>query len=189
MSIRDHESGTVRAASRAGGGSAVFWFLIVLGVGTFAPCILVPEWRAYQAAKIVEQRERHRVNRLKALVERERRQLEAIQNDPTVVARLAQRDLGFHRPGETVIAVPVNVADAQAHLAEVDDDESFVPAPIPPPTWFSRAFWWLPDLNYDAIFCEPSTRNIVMLMSLSVIMVAVVLFHRTGIVASESATS
>ena len=41
-------------------GAAVFWFLILLGVSTFAPCIIVPEWRNYQSAKVAEQREGHR---------------------------------------------------------------------------------------------------------------------------------
>ena len=40
-------------------GAAVFWFLILLGVSTFAPCIIVPEWRNYQSAKVAEQREGH----------------------------------------------------------------------------------------------------------------------------------
>lgn len=188
MSVRKGDAGTFREMPRRGG-AAVFWVLILLGVGTFAPCILVPEWRAYQLAKVAEQREKHRIDRLKALVDRERRQLDAIQNDPTVVARLAQRDLGFHRPGETVVPVPIDYSDSQAHLADVDDDESFVPTPVVPPAWFSRVFWWLPDLNYDAIFCEPSTRCTVMLMSMSVIIVAVVLFHRQGAAAPKPQTA
>ncbi len=160
-------------------GAAVFWFLILLGVSTFAPCIIVPEWRSYQAAKVAEQREQYRLNRLKEVVARERRQVEAIQNDPTVVARLAQRDLGFHRPGETVVSVPVEDSDRFAGLVDLDDD-GFVASSVVPPAWFTRATWWLPDFNYDAIFCEPSTRPIVMLMSVAVIVAAVVLFHRSA---------
>lgn len=160
-------------------GAAVFWFLILLGVSTFAPCILLPEWRAYQAAKIAEQREQHRLDTLRSVVARERRQLDAIHNDPTVVARLAQRDLGFHRPGEKVVTVPVENPDRFASIADLED-EGFVPQPVPPPVWFSRASWWLPDFDYDAVFCDPTTRPIVMLMSVSIIVVAVVLFQRTA---------
>lgn len=157
-------------------GAAVFWLLILMGVSTFAPCILLPEWRNYQAAKIAEQREHHRIEKLRQVVERERRQVEAIQNDPTVVARLAQRDLGFRRPGETIVPVPVSSSNNYDNIAELDD-EDFEPAPILPPVWLSRATWWLPDMNYDAVFCDSSTRPIVMLMSVSVIMVAVALFR------------
>jgi len=173
--------GRVRAKPSYGNGAAVFWFLILTGVITFAPCILLPEWRSYQAANAAQQREEHRVSKLKAVVDRERRQLNSIQNDPTVVARLAQRDLGFHRPGDTVVTVPVDEADSFAGLTDIDGNELFIPAPVPPPVWFSRATWWLPDLNYDAIFCDSSTRPIVMLMSMSVIVVAVVLFQRRSV--------
>ena len=158
-------------------GAAVFWFLFVLGVVTFAPCIIVPEWRNYQVAKVAEQREKHRLDKLRQVVASERRQVEAIQNDPTVVARLAQRDLGFLRPGEKIVAVDVGDSHQFAGMADLDEDY-FVPAPVLPPSWFTRATWWLPDFNYDAIFCDPSTRPIVMLMSISVIVVAVALFHR-----------
>lgn len=177
-------SGEPRASARATGtpganGAAVFWFLIILGVGAFSPCILLPEWRNYQAAKVAEQREQHRLDTLRGVLDRERRQLDAIHNDPTVVARLAQRDLGFHRPGEIMVTVPVENADRFAGLGDLDGEE-FVPKPVAPPAWFSRATWWLPDLDYDAIFCDPSTRPIVMLMSVSIIMTAVVLFNKPG---------
>lgn len=174
-----NESRTFDGASstRTSNGAAVFWLLIVLGVGTFSPCIVLPEWRGYQAAKVAEQRERHRIDQLKAEVSRERRQLDAIHNDPTVVARLAQRDLGFHRPGEKVVTVPVSDADRFAGFAD-SEQVQFVPQPVPPPVWFSRATQWLPDLNYDAVFCDPSTRPIVMLMSVSLIATAVVLFRQ-----------
>lgn len=160
----------------ASNGAAVFWLLILMGLSTFAPCILLPEWRDYQAAKIGEQREQHRVEKLRQVVEKERRQVEAIQNDPTVVARLAQRDLGFRRPGETVVPVSVASSSHYDSVAELED-EDFHPAAILPPAWFSQATWWLPDINYDAIFCDSGTRPIVMLMSVSVIMVAAVLFR------------
>jgi hypothetical protein len=170
------EDRPIRAATN---GAAVFWFLILLGVSTFAPCIIVPEWRNFQSAKVAEQRERHRLESLREVISRERRQVDAIQNDPTVVGRLAQRDLGFHRPGDTVVPVAIENQDHYASVAELDD-EDFVPSPVLPPVWFSRATWWLPDFNYDAIFCDPSTRPIVMLMSVTVIVVAVVLFHRAS---------
>ena len=158
-------------------GPAVFWMLILLGVSTFAPCIVLPEWRNYQAADIARQREQHRVDLLKAAVARHRGQLDAIQNDPTVVARLAQRDLGFHRPGETIVSVPV---ESQVELTAIDateEGDAFIPEPARPPLWFSRSTWWLPGFDYDAIFCDPKTRPIVMLMSIGIVAIAVVLFR------------
>ena len=157
-------------------GAAVFWLLTLMGISTFAPCILLPQWRDYQAAKVAEQREQYRVDKLRQLVEREKRQVDALQNDPTVVARLAQRDLGFRRPGETVVPVAVPPSSHYDSIAELGDDD-FQPTPVNPPVWFSRATSWLPDMNYDAVFCDSSTRPIVMLMSVSIVVVAVALFR------------
>lgn len=176
----------VRVKTSRGNGAPVFWLLFTLGVGTFAPCIIVPEWRNYQVAKVAEQREKHRLDKLRQVVATERRQVDAIQNDPTVVARLAQRDLGFRRPGETVVPVDVGDSDQFAGMGDLDEDD-FVAAPVVPPSWFTRATWWLPNFDYDAIFCDPSTRPIVMLMSISVIIVAVVLFNRPSEILSTSA--
>lgn len=143
-----------------------------MGVASFAPCVIVPEWRDYQAARIAEQREQHRLDQLRRAVEREQRRLQAMQNDPAVVARIAQRDLGFRRVDSTAVAVDVPQINAE------DDDPPFVPQRVAPPEWFSRATSFLPDLDYDAVFCDDRTRPVVMLMSVGLILVAAVLFQR-----------
>lgn len=153
-------------------GGFVFFFLALMGVATFAPCVILPEWRDYQAARLVEQREQHRLDQLKRTVANERRRLEAMQNDPTVVARIAQRDFGFRRPDEAEVAVAVGSTEAN------DDGAAFVPEPVEPPAWFAQAASVLPDFDYDAVFCDERTRPIVMLMSVSLIVLAAVLFHR-----------
>ncbi len=158
--------------TRAAGGP-VFWMLALMGVGAFAPCILLPEWREYQAAQVAQQREQHRLDQLKRTVEQTRRQLEAMQNDPTVVARMAERDLGFRRADEKAVQVPVASA-----VAVEEAEPPFVARPVLPPAWFSRATAWIPDLDYDAVFCDDRTRPIVMIMSVALIAAAVLLFHR-----------
>jgi cell division protein FtsB len=153
-------------------GGLVFWTLIFMGLSTFAPCVILPEWRDYQAARAAEQREQHRLDQLRRTVERERRQLEAVQNDPAVVARIAQRDLGFRRVDSTAVAVDV------PQIAADEGEASFVPQMVTPPEWISRATSFLPDLDYDAVFCDDRTRPVVMLMSVSLIVAAAVLFQR-----------
>src|SRR3990172_2627474 len=59
-------------------GGFVFWILILMGLGTFAPCILLPEWRQYQALHLVEQAEQHRLASMRRVVEREKHMLEAM---------------------------------------------------------------------------------------------------------------
>jgi cell division protein FtsB len=155
------------------GGGAVFWLLILMGLATFAPCIILPEWREYQALSRIEQQEQHRVDELQVAVDRERRLLEAMQRDPAVVARLAQRDLGFHRPGEKPVPVAVPVADTSV-------DKQFEPTPVEPPKLIARSLSRLPDFDYDGIFCDEHTRPIIMIMSVSLILAAVALHSGRG---------
>jgi len=153
-------------------GGLVFWTLILMGLSTFAPCVILPEWRDYQASRVAEQREQHRLDQLRRTVERERRQLEAVQNDPAVVARIAQRDLGFRRVDSTAVAVDI------PQIAADEGEASFAPQAVAPPEWISRATSILPGLDYDAIFCDDRTRPVVMLMSVGLIVVAAGLFRR-----------
>ena len=99
-------------------------------------------------------------------MERERRSFEAIQTDPGVVARIALREYGLRPRGEDVIAV---AAMSQPPATE----EPFVPEAVPPPAAVARAVSYLPELDYDAVFCDDQTRLIVIVMSLGLMAVAV----------------
>ena len=147
------------------GGGPVPWLLMMMAVTVLAPCILLPEWRDYEALQLSRQAERHRLEAMQAVVEKERRTLEAIQTDPAVIARMAQRELGFQPSGSTPVPV---VADMPA----VEVDESFTPEPIPPPAFLARLLSYLPDYDYDAVFCEPRSRLVLVVMCTALIGVA-----------------
>jgi hypothetical protein len=153
------------------GGGLVFWLMVGMGITAFAPCIILPEWRAYQLLRIAEQEQEHRLACLQRRVEHERRLLDAMRGDPAVVARLAQRDLRFRRQNEQFVMVDVP-------RAEPELDEPFEPKPVQPHPLVARAAARLPDLDYDRIFCDPQTRPIIMGMSLSLIVLAIILFGR-----------
>lgn len=167
-----------------GGGAAVFWLLIVLGVGTFTPCVLLPEWRAFESLHLAEQAEEYRLAAVQREVEHHRRLLDAMRTDPAVVARFAQRDLNFQRPGEQAIAVEVVAVEER-------EDDPFMPLAVAPPAWVARWTERLPEFPYDAVFCDPQTRPWVMGMSVGLVGVALVLFGRARGVgeSDESAVS
>ena len=96
-----------------------------------------------------------------------------MQRDPAVIARLAQRDLGFHRPGEQPVPVAVPVVGDWP-------EKAFVPTPVEPPPLVARSLSRLPDFNYDGVFCDERTRPIIMVMSVSLIVVAVALHSGRG---------
>jgi len=141
---------------------------MAMGLAAFAPCILLPEWREYQALQVAEQREHHRLDQLRSTLARERETIEAIQTDPAVVARLARRDLRYHRPNE--IPVSIELA-ARPNVSE----SPFVPQPVNPPAWMARGEELLPRLNYDGVFCDRETRFLVLGLSMAILTLSMAL--------------
>lgn len=149
-------------------GGAVYWLLVLMGLGTFAPCVLLPEWRAYQAVRAVEMTEQQRLDNMASLVQREKNLLEGMQSDPAVIARVARRDLHFFRPGETTFAVDVPLVATTAGTTAATTVD------LPPS--LARAGAYLPNFNYDALFCDPQTRRILMVLAIGLIGTAIALF-------------
>lgn len=149
-----------------------------MGLSTFTPCVVLPEWREYQALRLAEQAERHRLDAMQRVVDRERNLLEAMQSDPAVIARIAQRDLHFRRPGDTSVSVSVPLTAPAL-------PEPFVPKPLEPPVALARARSYLPDFNYDQLFCDDRTRPIIMVMSVALIITAIALFSTRAASASS----
>ena len=110
---------------------------------------------------------------MRRVVERERRLLEATRDDPAVIARLAKRELGFRRRGELSVLVSV----PQKSVAH---ETAFTPDPVPLPRSLARLAGYLPDYNYDAVFCDDQTRAIVMAMSVALICLALCLPGRSA---------
>lgn len=144
------------------GRSFVSWLLIFMALGVLAPSILLPEWRAYQTVRMAEQAEQHRLSALEKVVAGERRMHEATRDDPAVLARLAQRELGFRQVGRQPVLVPVQPTAGQ-------DEDSFTPQPPPLPPILARAASHLPEHDYDAVFCDAQLRTVVMVMSLGLL--------------------
>jgi hypothetical protein len=142
--------------------------LLFLALGAFTPCVLLPEWRAYQAAQLAVQVERHRLESLQTIVDDERRLLEALQSDPAVILRAAKRELHVEKPGSrsVLISVPPD---------RPPREELFVPTPVLPPPILARAASYLPDFDYDNIFCDEDTRLVIMAMSVALMLLAVCL--------------
>lgn len=169
----DHS--TLGSEKRGGGcaprGGAVFWLLVVMGLGAFALCVLVPEWAQYKALEALEQAARHKLDRLERQVEDQQRLLEAMRSDPAVVARFAQRDLRFRRADERVVRVA-------APIPAEPREPTFFPEPVSPPRVVEWVTARLPDCDYEAVFCGEDTRTMLLGMSLGLIGLAVCLFGR-----------
>ncbi len=148
------------------GSKVVAWALLFLALGAFTPCVLLPEWRAYQAAQLAVQVERHRLQSLQTIVNDERRLLEALQSDPAVIVRAAKRELHVKEPGSRSVLISLPPDDPPR-------EEPFVPTPVLPPPILAAAVSYLPDLDYDNIFCDEDTRLVIMAMSVALMLLAV----------------
>jgi hypothetical protein len=145
----------------------VYWLLIGMALATFAVCVLLPEWRHLQVLRHAEEGERLRVEQMEALVDHERRLLEAMTSDPGVVARMAQRELGY-RPvdGHAVpVMSPVDGTGLAIHATVTEPREIVLP---PITAW--------PPLAFDRVFCDPEKRPILMGMSIALAATAFFLF-------------
>jgi hypothetical protein len=146
----------------------MFWLLIGMSAAVFAPCVLLPVWREYQALSYAEQVERAKLAQAHARLEEERRRLDGVQADPTVIERLARRELRYRGPEET--AVPVNVRP------EPKAAEPVAVRPVSPPrplAWVARQ---LPESDCDRLFCAGPTRTLLMCGAGALVVTAFLLY-------------
>ena len=88
-------------------GTLIAWVLLAMGVATFAPCVLFPAWQSLEALKAAEQIEQSRIDAMETRIEKDRRLLFALRNDPVVIARLARRDLHMNVTDDRWVPVDV----------------------------------------------------------------------------------
>jgi len=161
-------------------GGIVFWMLLILGFSVFTPCVLWPEWRDYQLLEDAQIQARQHLDSLLDMVDQEKRLLLAMQTDPGVVARIAQRDLRFVRSGERSVSVDIssiNVKQDFYHEPVFDEkvrasDSIFIPSLL------TQMGQMCPDLDYDQLFGSEETRMILIIMSISLIALSFILFGR-----------
>ena len=162
-------------AAGDGGAGLVFWWLITMALVGFAPCMILPAWREYQEAELTERVRAARVAAATAEVDDLRRRLDAIHNDPAVVTRLARRELEFRKPGEAVVAVPVSGVPAVGS-PPTPRPETKALKRVEPPVPIARLLAYLPDFNYDVLFCKSPTRETILALSVGLFVAAFVVF-------------
>lgn len=189
-------------------GGLVYWALVLMGLAVFAPAVLLPEWRAYEDLLVREQMERERFELLKSTVDREQRVIDGLRNDPAVIARVAQRELGFRRTDDQLVAIQPNNSQSVTMLTarqgvvidpytphDVDEDfpgaedeayrrEHAVVAEVP--AIVAPIIRLLPPLPYDFLFCDGRTRLIMICLGMSAIGAAVLLFGRRPMPVSDA---
>lgn len=153
------------------GGEIVCVVLILMGMATFAPAVLLSEGRTLEALDVARQREQHRLDDIQGEIQRQRRLLDAIHTDPGVISRLAKRELNLR--SEDVVEVPVDARQVP-EASPVD----FKATPLQWPAFLRRYRHVLPQLNYDAVFCDDALRFPIICLSIGLVVVSLVVFRK-----------
>lgn len=174
----------MRAARRSGRGAAawMFFFLFLLAAFfMFAAPVLLPVARDYTRLLEEEQALALRVARLEDRARRLDQFAAAVATDPHVNERLARMELGYTRPGESVIMVDPSPGSASGAQAGPWLDDAGVRV-LPPhwPDWAHRAESWAAQRGLLAAFMAPSLRGVWMLLSAGLVFAAFLVFGRRG---------
>ncbi len=147
------------------GGTFVAWVLLLMGIGTFTPCVLYPIWQSNRDLQLAQRLEQQRVAAMQSRVDHERRLLDALRNDPAVVARLARRDLGIKANNDRTVRVDVPRQHSRSeHVFNPRPDFASVMAEETPPDYFDTAL--------ATVFHDAGNRRVLMVMSVALMGVA-----------------
>ncbi len=138
--------------------SVGFWLLAVAAVGLFALSVLaapLAERRAILTRQAIEEAKTRQLEQLAA----DRTVLrDALVDDPEYVARLARKDLGYHKPGEQPL--PFDVETVRTRLEPLDPQ-------VPPMTRLELIC---------GLFHKPLARTAALVASVMALAVALVCF-------------
>jgi cell division protein FtsB len=150
----------------------MFWGLLMMAGATFAACVLVPilvEYEQLTQQLIDTQRQ---TAALEAELQQTEKTIEAIRTDPAAAEQSAKIGLNYRRSGERQITVlserEIEVLGNEAAPAP----EGPPPEPIPTP----RLYHGLAALPWRSLFCEPTSRRVLLITSGGMILLAFALY-------------
>ncbi len=145
----------------------MFWVLATMGVAAAVPCILGPPIETYRALLAIEQHEESVTRRMEERITRQVSLKDALRTDPQVNLRLAQRQLAYRPLGRFAYLDTSALDDAAPSAAEVARAD-----PVELPRWMAC---FVPR-SLASIYMGERTRQVVLVMSLSLIVFALVTY-------------
>ncbi len=145
----------------------MFWVLATMGVVAVVPCILGPPIEAYRGLLAIEKHEESVTRRLEERITRQVSLKEALRTDPQVNLRLAQRQLAYRPLGRLAYLDGSSLDYPTPVVAEVTRAD-----PVELPRWMAC---FVPR-SLASIYTGKSTRQVVLVMSLSLIVFALVTY-------------
>ncbi len=145
----------------------MFWVLAMMGVAAAVPCILGPPLETYRALLAIEQHEESVTRRMEERITRQVSLKDALRTDPQVNLRLAQRQLAYRPLGRLAYLASSGLDDPTLVVAGVPRAD-----PVELPRWMAC---FVPR-SLAGIYMREPTRQVVLFMSLSLIVFALVTY-------------
>lgn len=92
----------------------LFWLMVLAGGLTLIPCLLLPPLYEYRAALAARAAAEKRLTDLENQLLTYQKQIDALQNDPAYLERLAWKELGIPTPGVTTLRIETEGEEADA---------------------------------------------------------------------------
>ncbi len=152
-------------------GDLAFWLFTLLAFALFAPCVILPVKQEHERIHAERDRLAEQVADLAETVRRNDQALQAVQQDPSILEHLAVHELNLPRPGEQRL----RVQPREVPLPPAADDAIHQPASNPPTTLFAHVPKWLGKADWEAVFCEPPTRQSALIAAACSALIAVLI--------------
>lgn len=154
----------------------MFWLLSAMALAVFAPCVLVPVWADVEEARAYENEMAQFVGDLKARVNQNAAQIEALLTDPLVNERIARRELNHQPQGEQVVRYsPEELAALRVRVPALPEAAAATIG-SEPPAWARSLSKWLPAWPWQRLFANPNNRTLLLLMSAGLLAAAFLLY-------------
>lgn len=142
----------------------VCWLLMMMALAVFVPAVLAPVHARYRQLYREEYLLEQRNQQLQTMIEEQDVVIAALDNDRTYNEYIAMRQLGYQRPGETII--PITPIAPPPELSRIDH------CPEVPSWWGDHPA----IVRIEAIFTDATRRSVLLVMAGVAMVVAVGLF-------------
>lgn len=149
----------------------LYWIMVLAGAAALAPCIVLPPWIEYQAARAAREAAAQRVVDEQLRLAAVRKQREHLETDPSYLLRVARETFGIAGPGGPPprVAIPITDDPAAAGVSPVAPEADVLPELS---EFLQQVLRRYPQAG---LFVSPDTRPLMMGLGATLMIGAIVL--------------
>lgn len=149
----------------------LFWIMVLAGAAALAPCVILPPWLEYQAARVARDVAAQRVVDEQLRLAAVKKQRDHLDNDPSYLLRVARETFEIAGPDGPPprVAIPITDDPAAAGIPPVPPDADVLPELT---EFLQQAIARYPQMW---LFVSPETRPLMMGLGAILMIGAIVL--------------